>query len=183
MRRADRLFSLILLLGGKRVTTAARLARSLEVSERTVYRDIADLKASGVPIEGEAGVGFRMRRGYSVPPLMFTPEEIQALVFGARLVQSCADEGLYEVLTQAAQFYRDSLRETPRAKKYLADRGITTESCVKFAIGYAPDEGHRAASFDWYRNHSLRTTWQATEKHRFGFYGDIQKSCRCTTGP
>ena len=53
----------------------------------------------------------------------------------------------------------------------------------RLTIGYAPDESHRAASFDWYRNHSLRTTWQATEKHRFGFYGDIQKSCRCTTGP
>ncbi len=48
-------------------------------------------------------------------------------------------EGLYEVLAQAAQFYRDSLRETPRARKYLTDRGITTESCVKFAVGYAPD--------------------------------------------
>ncbi len=53
----------------------------------------------------------------------------------------------------------------------------------RLTIGYAPDESRRAASFDWYRNHSLRTTWQATEKHRFGFYGDLQKSCRCTTGP
>jgi predicted DNA-binding transcriptional regulator YafY len=60
-----------------------------------VYRDIQDLSRSGVPIEGEAGVGFRLGSGYQIPPLMFTPEEIQALVFGARLVQSCADEGLH----------------------------------------------------------------------------------------
>lgn len=71
-------------------------AKSLTRSGRSVYRDIANLMASGVPIEGEAGVGFRLRSGYSVPPMMFTSEELQALVFGARLVQSCADEGLHE---------------------------------------------------------------------------------------
>ena len=95
MRRADRLFQLTLLLGRGRVLTSSQLAERLGVARRSVYRDIADLRASGVPIEGEAGVGFRMGRGYSVPPLMFTPEELQALVFGAKLVQSCADEGLF----------------------------------------------------------------------------------------
>ena len=99
MRRADRLFQLTVLLGRGRVLTGSQLAEHLGISRRSIYRDIASLVASGVPIEGEAGVGFRMRRGYSVPPLMFTPEELQALVFGARLVQSCADEGLH----QAAQ--------------------------------------------------------------------------------
>ncbi len=76
--------------------TGQQLAERLGVSRRSVYRDIANLMASGVPIEGEAGVGFRMRSGYSVPPMMFTTEELQALVFGARLVQSCADEGLHQ---------------------------------------------------------------------------------------
>jgi predicted DNA-binding transcriptional regulator YafY len=96
MRRADRLFQLTLLLARGRVLTGHQLAEQLGISRRSVYRDIADLIASGVPIEGEAGVGYRMRRGYSVPPLMFTAEELQALVFGARLVQSCADEGLHQ---------------------------------------------------------------------------------------
>lgn len=95
MRRADRLFQVTLLLGRGRIVTGHRLAQRLGVSKRTVYRDIQDLSRSGVPIEGEAGVGFRLRHGYQIPPLMFTPEEIQALVFGARLVQSCADEGLH----------------------------------------------------------------------------------------
>ena len=94
MRRADRLFQLTLLLGRGKILTGDQLAERLSVSKRTVYRDIQDLSLSGVPIEGEAGVGFRLRGGYQIPPLMFTPEEIQALVFGARLVQSCADEGL-----------------------------------------------------------------------------------------
>ena len=96
MRRADRLFQLTLLLGRGNVLTGHQLAERLGIARRSVYRDVAELKASGVPIEGEAGVGFRMRRGYSVPPLMFTAEELQALVFGARLVQSCADAGLAE---------------------------------------------------------------------------------------
>ncbi len=96
MRRADRLFKVTVLLGRGRVLTGQQLAEQLGISRRSVYRDIADLMASGVPIEGEAGVGFRMRGGYIVPPLMFSTEELQALVFGARLVQSCADEGLHE---------------------------------------------------------------------------------------
>jgi len=68
--------------------TAARLAENLEVSERTVYRDIADLKATGVPIDGEAGVGYVMRAGFDLPPLMFSRDEIVALVAGARMVRA-----------------------------------------------------------------------------------------------
>ena len=64
MRRADRLFQILLLLGRERIKTARRLAEELEVSERTVYRDIADLAAIGVPIDGEAGVGYRLHPGY-----------------------------------------------------------------------------------------------------------------------
>ena len=80
MRRADRLFQIVQYLRGGRLTTAAQLADKLEVSERTIYRDIADLIGSGVPVEGEAGVGYVMRAGYDLPPLMFTQEEIVALV-------------------------------------------------------------------------------------------------------
>ncbi|MEM8958275.1 MAG: YafY family protein [Pseudomonadota bacterium] len=88
MRRADRLYRLTDLLRGGKLTTARRLAERLEVSERTIYRDIADLMASGVPIEGEAGVGYVMRPGFDVPPLMFDRSEIAALVTGARLVEA-----------------------------------------------------------------------------------------------
>ena len=63
MRRADRLFKLVQLIRGRRLSTAEYLAERLEVSMRTVYRDIADLQAQGVPIEGEAGVGYRMGAG------------------------------------------------------------------------------------------------------------------------
>ncbi|SPH16667.1 hypothetical protein DEA8626_00178 [Defluviimonas aquaemixtae] len=88
MRRADRLFQIVQYLRGGRLLTARKLAGRLEVSERTVYRDIADLIGSGVPIDGEAGIGYLMRSGYDLPPLMFSREEITALVAGARMVRS-----------------------------------------------------------------------------------------------
>jgi len=94
MRRADRLFQLIQLLRRRNVATAQWLATELEVSERTIYRDVRDLVLSGVPIEGEAGVGYIMRRGFDLPPLMFTEAEIEAMVLGARVVTSWGDAGL-----------------------------------------------------------------------------------------
>jgi predicted DNA-binding transcriptional regulator YafY len=94
MRRADRLFQIILLLGRGRVLTAQHMAGELEVSERTVYRDVADLIGSGAPIDGEAGVGYRLRPGYQVPPLMFDREELEALALGAGMVRAWADEEL-----------------------------------------------------------------------------------------
>src|SRR5262245_39521166 len=91
MRPADRLFQIVLLLGRGRVLTARVIAERLEVSERTVYRDIQNLMGSGIPVEGEAGVGYCLRRGYQVPPLMFDEQELQALVFGADVAKSWGD--------------------------------------------------------------------------------------------
>jgi predicted DNA-binding transcriptional regulator YafY len=88
MRRADRLFQIVQYLRGRRLTTAAQLAEWLQVSARTVYRDIQDLERTGVPIEGEAGVGYRLRPEFDLPPLMFTFPEIEALVAGARMISS-----------------------------------------------------------------------------------------------
>src|SRR5689334_10571114 len=94
MRRADRLFQIVQLLRRERAVTAAHLAKELEVSERTIYRDVADLCASGVPIQGEAGVGYALPAHFDLPPLMFDREEIQALVLGARMVGTWSDERL-----------------------------------------------------------------------------------------
>lgn len=94
MRRADRLFQIVQLIRGRRLTTADYLAQRLEVSMRTVYRDIAALAEQGVPIEGEAGVGYRMRAGFDLPPLMFSKQEAQALVASVRLAESRLDAAL-----------------------------------------------------------------------------------------
>ncbi len=88
MRRADRLFQIVQYLRNHRLATARALAARLQVSERTIYRDIQDLSLSGVPIEGEAGVGYHLRYTLDIPPLMFNADELQALAVGARLVKS-----------------------------------------------------------------------------------------------
>jgi predicted DNA-binding transcriptional regulator YafY len=88
MRRADRLFRIVQLLRSGRLQTARNLAEKLQVSHRTIYRDVQDLQLSGVPITGEAGVGYTLRRDFDIPPLMFDREEIAALVLGARMVEA-----------------------------------------------------------------------------------------------
>ena len=89
MRRADRLFLIIHALRGRRTALPARrLAETLNVSLRTVYRDVADLQLSGVPIEGEAGIGYMLRKGSDIPPLMFNADELEALVVGTRFVRA-----------------------------------------------------------------------------------------------
>ena len=94
MRRAERLFQIVQLIRGRRLTTAAFLAERLEISERTVYRDVADLQHQGVPILGAAGVGYQFGKGFDLPPLMFSVEEAKALVASVRMAQPWQDAGL-----------------------------------------------------------------------------------------
>jgi predicted DNA-binding transcriptional regulator YafY len=101
MRRADRLFRIVQLLRSGRLLTARHLAEKLQVSHRTIYRDVQDLQLSGVPITGEAGVGYTLRRDFDIPPLMFDREEITALVLGARMVQAWGGMQLNEAANRA----------------------------------------------------------------------------------
>lgn len=95
MRRADRLFQIIQVLrGASSPVTARALADEMETSLRTIYRDIADLMAQRVPIRGEAGVGYVLERGYDMPPLMLTPDEIEAAVLGAQWVAARGDPAM-----------------------------------------------------------------------------------------
>jgi predicted DNA-binding transcriptional regulator YafY len=101
MRRADRLFRIVQVLRAGRMTTARRLAEKLQVSERTIYRDVRDLQLSGMPIEGEAGIGYLLRTDFDIPPLMFTRPEIEALVLGARMVRAWGGTEQGEAAAQA----------------------------------------------------------------------------------
>ena len=97
MRRADRLFDIIQTLRTARhPVTAAALAEQLEVTVRTIYRDIASLQGSRVPIEGAPGLGYVLRRGYDLPPLMFTSEEADAIAVGVRLLRRLRDAKLQQ---------------------------------------------------------------------------------------
>jgi predicted DNA-binding transcriptional regulator YafY len=101
MRRADRLFQLVQLLRVRRMATGQQLASELCVSTRTVYRDIRDLQTSGVPVRGEAGVGYRLENGYELPPLTFTTGELEGLVLGARIVSAWGDRELASAVRSA----------------------------------------------------------------------------------
>ena len=137
MRRADRLFRIVQLLRAGRLTTARTLARKLEVSERTIYRDVRDLQLSGMPIEGEAGVGYTLRREFDIPPLMFDRREITALVLGARMVRAWGGAELVEAAGHALEkieavlpaelrnsldetrIYAPSYRASPEVREHL----------------------------------------------------------------
>ena len=109
------------LLRARRFATGEEMARELGVSKRTVYRDVADLQASGVPIRGEAGVGYRLERGYELAPLIFTSDELEGLVLGARIVAAWGDAELASAvgsaMTKVEAVLPDALRrvvlETP----------------------------------------------------------------------
>lgn len=94
MKKSERLFRLVELLRSRRVVTGAELARELGTSQRTLYRDIQALRDAGVPIQGEAGVGYAMERGFELPPVHFDDSELAALALGLRIVQTWSDPEL-----------------------------------------------------------------------------------------
>lgn len=163
MRRADRLFQIVQHLRGGRLVTGRELAERLEVSLRTLYRDVADLQGSGVPIEGEAGLGYVMRAGHDLPPLMFTEEEIVALVAGARLVKAwggltmarAAEEALVKIddvlpakareRLEAVQIHAISMQSMPEA---LRERLDVVETAVhsrhRLQIRYLAESGDQS---------------------------------------
>ncbi|MCP3971983.1 MAG: YafY family transcriptional regulator [Rhodobacteraceae bacterium] len=116
MRRADRLFQIVQALRGGRRVTARALAEKLEVSARTIYRDIADLQSTGVPVEGEAGYGYVMQDGFDLPPLMFSHQEIVALVAGARLIRAWGGLQMAQAAEEALIKINAVLPEAARAR-------------------------------------------------------------------
>jgi predicted DNA-binding transcriptional regulator YafY len=132
MRPADRLFQIVLQLGRGRVLTAQTLAERLEVSERTIYRDIQNLMASGIPVDGEAGVGYRLHRGYQVPPMMFDQDEIQALIFGAQVATRWGDHDMAaaaeRILDKIDAVLPDSLRPLLQSEALIVPEMASAQS-------------------------------------------------------
>ncbi|MCP5042212.1 MAG: YafY family transcriptional regulator [bacterium] len=145
MRHADRLFELVQFLRTRRAATGQQIADELRVSVRTVYRDVGDLQASGIPIRGEAGVGYRLERGFELPPLTFTSEELEGLVLGARIVSAWGDADLAAAVNSAMTrieavlppALRKVLIDTPLfAPQFQSRAGLSREvATIRRAIG------------------------------------------------
>jgi len=128
VRRADRLFDILQFLRvAAHPTTAATIAERLEVTVRTVYRDIATLQARRIPIEGATGIGYVLRRGFDLPPLMFTDDEIDAIAVGARLVRRLRDPGLQaaadSVLAKVTTVLPEALRGGVTGAPFFVSHG------------------------------------------------------------
>jgi predicted DNA-binding transcriptional regulator YafY len=155
MRRADRLFQIVQRLRLRRLTTAADLASELEVSTRTVYRDVQDLLESGVPIEGEAGVGYRLQKGFELKPMTFTVDELEALVLGARLVEAWGDPDLGVAVRGAMNKIESVLPEPLQA------------SMLKTALFGPPYRANREAS------ETLRALRRSIGNERWATFGYV----------
>lgn len=163
MRRADRLFRIVQILRNRRFVTAEQLAEKLEVSQRTIYRDIRDIGASGVPVKGEAGVGYCLERGAVLPPLTFNSEEIEALVLGARMAVAWADPALAvaarSVLEKVETMLPEPLREVLLRTALFAPTGDWARQAahglemLRTAIGE-----RRKISFTYTRDDGEETT-------------------------
>ena len=177
MRRADRLFEIIQLLRRRKLARAGDLAEALEVSERTVYRDIRDLMASGVPIEGEAGVGYILREGYDLPPLMFNEQEIEALVQGVRIVESWADPKLAEAAANVIAKVETIIPE--RLRRHMAETALLApaDHFVE-PVSVDPSELRRAVRGRLkihfaYRDAEGRPTGRTVRPLALSFYGPV----------
>jgi predicted DNA-binding transcriptional regulator YafY len=119
MRKGERLFQLLNILRSRRgVVTSQEIAEQLRVSQRTVYRDIQALSLSNVPIESEAGVGYRLRPGFNLPPLMFAEDELEALMLGVKMVQGWSDVQLGDAANRAFDKIKAILPEPLHARHH-----------------------------------------------------------------
>ncbi|HEX2852542.1 MAG TPA: YafY family protein [Opitutaceae bacterium] len=119
MNRTDRLVAMVMQLQGRRVVRAEELAMHFEVTVRTIYRDVAALGEAGVPVVGEAGVGYSLVKGYHLPPVMFTAEEATAMFVGGELVKQFSDASLAPPMESALAKIRSVL---PRERQDDLDR-------------------------------------------------------------
>ncbi|MDW3222791.1 MAG: YafY family protein [Paracoccaceae bacterium] len=125
MGRSVRMFEIIQLLrNARRPCTAREIAEELEVTKRTVYRDIASLQALRIPIEGAAGVGYIMRTGFDLPPINFDIEEAEAITVGLAMITRTGDRGLKRAARSAAQKLTDA---TPLSSTVFASSGGADE--------------------------------------------------------
>lgn len=157
MQRTDRLFDIIQLLRSeKKSITAAEIAGRLEVSTRTIYRDIQTLQSMRTPIEGEAGVGYLLRPGYDLPPLNFSVDEIEAIVVGLSLVARTGDKQLKNSADRVIEKI-DNVREKLDSLQ-VSDWGASTPQSVDPALLRIAIRNEQKLSITYQDEHKCETT-------------------------
>ncbi|MEY3775251.1 MAG: hypothetical protein RLZZ129_2031 [Verrucomicrobiota bacterium] len=182
MNRTDRLVAMVMHLQGRRVVRASELAAHFEVTERTIYRDISALSEAGVPISGEAGVGYSLMKGYQLPPVMFTAEEASALFVGGELVKQFTDASLHGPMASALEKLRAVL---PRDRQDHVER-LVSRTLVLGRPGRAAPEAaaqrwlatvqqgvvlRRVLRMGYHGRERAEETQRDVEPHGIVFYG------------
>lgn len=175
-RRADRLFQIVQILRGRRLTTAALLAERLGVSERTIYRDIRDLSISGVPVEGEAGSGYRLMAGFDLPPLMLTTKESEALIVAIRLLKTWGGDSLSRSLESAQEkvlaiLPADSRRKAEQSRIFAPNFGARQHSKSHFDLMHKAVSGQQVLTLA-YRDESGRQSRRDVQPLGLFFWGE-----------
>lgn len=205
MRKASRLFEIIQILRvAKRPVTAAAIAERLEVTVRSIYRDIAALQAMRVPIDGERGIGYILRPGFDLPPLMFTIEETEAVVLGLALIERTGDKELTAAAKKVAQKIAAAvpapLRQLASARALhawgpiaptpanvdftLLRRAIREEE--KLELGYRDEQGKltrrviRPLALIYYLDAAMIVAWCELRQAIRNFRLDRTQSCKTT---
>lgn len=175
-RRADRLFQIVQILRGRRLTTAALLAERLEVSERTIYRDIRDLSLSGVPVEGEAGIGYRLMAGFDLPPLMLTHRESEALMVAIRLLKTWGGDSLSRELESAQEkvlaiLPEESRRRAEQTRLFAPDFGTQPHSRTAFDLIHQAVSAQQVLALH-YRDEAGHLSWRDVQPLGMFFWAE-----------
>ncbi len=180
MNRVDRLHAILVHLQGKKRVTAQEIADRFQLSLRTVYRDIKALDESGVPVIGEAGIGYSVMEGYRLPPVMFTQEEASSLLLGSKLVQQFTDSSVRKSFESAMFKVKAVLRSSDK------DHVEELDSRIAIHLGPLPpeEEGHqhlsslrqaivnkRPVSIEYYSAYKQETTQREAEPIGLFYYG------------
>lgn len=135
MNRTDRLVAMVLFLQGRRLVRAEELAEHFEISVRTVYRDVSALSEAGVPVSGEAGVGYSLVKGYHLPPVMFTADEALALFVGGEMVKQFTDASVAQPMQSALLKIRSVLPPDRQDDVDRLGRGLAIEGMARTPDG------------------------------------------------
>lgn len=196
MNRIDRLTAILVQLQSKKVVTAQEIADRFDISLRTVYRDVRALEEGGVPIGAEAGTGYFLMDGYHLPPVMFTQEEANALVLGAKLIEGQSDHSIEHNFNEAMLKIKSVLKSNEKEELEKLESQIKVNRIPRPESEDFPNNflatiqqaliDHSVLRFRYYSNHSGAFSTREVEPLGLIFYGNhwhMLAYCRLREAP